>query len=77
MRLTATDKAIGEINMRKADIERARALVASGLDLGAEMALLDRCIEVLRSTSGTVAPKKQPKADKPKAAKRSKAEDAA
>jgi len=75
MRLTATDKAIGEINMRRADLERAKAVIEKyGVDnamtgIGDELGLMDRCIDMLRS----VAPAPKPeKADKPKRVRKSK-----
>lgn len=77
MRLTATDKAIGELNMRKADIERASAYIdkANGrADEGAsliasDLADIDRCITLLR----VVAPPPKPeKASKPRAPRKSK-----
>ena len=81
MRLTATDKAIGEINMRRADMERARALLEKYstspiMDhpawdgIADELALMDRCIDMLRS----VAP--QPKPEKPKVERKRKAKKA-
>jgi hypothetical protein len=56
MRLTATDKAIGELNMRKANIEFAKGLIENKVDLGAALDDIDRCIELLR----TVAPAPKP-----------------
>lgn len=75
MRLTATDKAIGELNMQKADIERAARYVADGVDFHAAATDIDRCIEILRSVSTAVVAKKAAKSEKPKRVRKSKKAD--
>lgn len=75
MRLTATDKAIGEVNMRRADVERAKsfierfdtsdaAIVLSGIK--EELALMDYCVEMLRSVAPAPKPEKVAKERKPR-----------
>ena len=66
MRLTATDKAIGELNMQKADILRAKQIIHDGGNIDAMLSDIDRCIAILE----TVKP--QPKPEKPSAARRSR-----
>lgn len=75
MRLTATDKAIGELNMRKADIERAKAFIEKyDVDsvmegINGELALMDRCADMLRSVAPAPKPEKSPKVGKPRKAR--------
>lgn len=84
MRLTATDKAIGELNMRKADIERARDYIVAGDPNRADIATLDRvmadlkdidrCVEILRSVAPAPKPEKVAKPRRERKSKKAEAE---
>lgn len=80
MRLTATDKAIGELNMRKADLDRATAIVLKyGVEkategMTIEYADIDRCIELLRAVQPAPKPEKAAKVGKPRKSRKGTAE---
>lgn len=84
MRLTATDKAIGELNMRRADIERATTYLESrnGVDVNdlvhqavkCDLADIDRCIELLRAVAPAPKLEKVAKVGKPRKARKGAAE---
>jgi hypothetical protein len=73
MRLTAAEKAIGALNMRKADIERAQLYLEKGEDLTTQLADIERCIELLHAMQIETAPKPR----KPRAVKGKRKESAA
>lgn len=79
MRLTATDKAIGELNMRKADIERAQALLqeyGENAEKGivSDLVDIDRCIKLLQSVAPAPKPEKPAKERKPRTRKKAAGE---
>lgn len=84
MRLTATDKAIGELNMRRADIERATSYLEqrNGVDVDdlvhqavkRDLGDIDRCIELLRAVAPAPKPEKAPKVGKPRKSRKGAAE---
>lgn len=83
MRLTATDKAIGELNMRKADIERAAAYLAgtptgvSAADrIAADIDDIDSCVQLLRTVAAPPKVAKVPKVARAAKPRRSKANGA-
>ncbi len=82
MRLTATDKAIGEVTMLKADIERAKAFIEkygaehAEVAIVEELALMDRCIELLRSVQPAPKPEKAAKVGKPRKSRKSNGAEA-
>ena len=71
MKLTATEKAFGQLTMRKADIERAKAFIDTETDLVIELSDIERCIALLRAMAMEDAPKppRKPRTRKPRAAK--------
>lgn len=75
MRLSATDKAIGELNMRRADIDRARDYIEEHTAENAvnaikgDIADIDRCITLLKSVGSAQA---APVVKKPRAARKAK-----
>ena len=74
MRLTAIDKAIGNLTMRKSDIERAKLYIEKGEDIDQQLADIERCIELLHAMNIETAPKvRKPRAVKGKKAKESAA----
>lgn len=59
MKRTATEKAIGELNMRKSDIERAKLFLEKGDDLDEQLGDIERCIALLRDMA--IEPSAKPK----------------
>lgn len=84
MRLTATDKAIGELHMRRADIARALDYIKetpSGVStedrIAGDLADIERCVDLLKTVSAPPKVAKVPRAARtPKAAKLKKSVEA-
>lgn len=77
MRLTATDKAIGKLNMHRAGLELGKALIVKhGIEnalagIEGEIADTDRCIELLRYVAPAPKPEKVAKPRTPRKSKKS------